>query len=282
MRSRPGFTLLEILLVIAILATLVGLLLPAIQKVREAAIRTKSQNNLKQLILACHHYACSREGWLPGVVENPTQSGGTASLFAAILPLIDQGASLRELILSEPRAPVRLFLSPADPTLGVPGGTIDRSSYAANVHGFRKQANLGASFPDGTANTIALADHYSFCKDTYFDWGEDFVTMSPFHRTTFADGTNNQFLLGFPTSGDVYPVTTGSPPQTSGNIPGLTFQVRPAPKDCRFVMAQTPHPGGMLVALFDGSVRTLAPGMAETTYWGAVTPDRGEVPGDDW
>jgi prepilin-type N-terminal cleavage/methylation domain-containing protein/prepilin-type processing-associated H-X9-DG protein len=94
---RPGFTLIELLVVISILAVLVGLLLPAVQKVREAAARIQCQNNLKQIGLGVLNYESAKGGLPPSAT---TGSGANAPYYpyrhswsAALLPFIEQTAS---------------------------------------------------------------------------------------------------------------------------------------------------------------------------------------------
>jgi type II secretory pathway pseudopilin PulG len=82
---RGGFTLFQLLVVLAVIMILLGLLLPAIQKMREAAVRAQSQNNLKQIVLATINYADAKGGGMPAGVDDKKYS----ALFH-ILPYIEQ------------------------------------------------------------------------------------------------------------------------------------------------------------------------------------------------
>jgi prepilin-type N-terminal cleavage/methylation domain-containing protein/prepilin-type processing-associated H-X9-DG protein len=91
--KRSAFTLIELLVVIAIIAVLIGLLLPAVQKVREAGSRSKCQNTLKQLALACIQYESVHQafpcGNAPSASHFTTGNNGASWLFM-VLPYVEQ------------------------------------------------------------------------------------------------------------------------------------------------------------------------------------------------
>ena len=132
-RPRTAFTLVELLVVLAILGVLVGLLLPAVQKVREAAARAACQNNLKQLGLALHGYHLRHGSFPAGYVcqarSDPNWTAPGWGWAALLLPDTEEDNLARQidfrLPVEDPRnraartAVRKLLVCPADRATGV-------------------------------------------------------------------------------------------------------------------------------------------------------------------
>jgi prepilin-type N-terminal cleavage/methylation domain-containing protein/prepilin-type processing-associated H-X9-DG protein len=211
MRDRRAFTLIELLVAVAIIGVLIGLLLPAVQKAREAASRTRCQNNLKQLGIALHNYHSDHGAFPSGLWSKPYTDAAHPpgaipnnhfrwSTFAHLTPYLEQTNVYRTLDLSVPlfrgsadspptsvfphnlfgvTQKVKLFLCPSDTGRPIDDGTGNR-----NFHG---------QLP-GPGNYVACAGSGQPAGDA-FDADGIFYINANVRLTDVRDGTSNTVAM---------------------------------------------------------------------------------------
>jgi len=288
-----------LLVVIAIIAILIGLLLPAVQKVREAAARMSCSNNLKQMSLATIHCADQNGGKLPPSIglyptgrPQPGQSNG--GIYLHILTFLEQQGLYNSTAIPFDDQPpgdgrnghnptysqwtpgvqqshVKTYVCPSDQTWSE--GLGGYSSYGANGRVFRHNYSWGnvgllrfpASIPDGTSNTIFYTEKLAQCDNTGLGGG-------PYINNFWPDWGP---IIGSPDCPGGFCAPTG---------PANIFQSQPVgkPAHCVDWRASASHTQGINAALGDGSVRFVSANVDPNIWWFALTPDLGEVISGNW
>jgi prepilin-type processing-associated H-X9-DG protein len=306
-----------LLVVIAIIAILIALLVPAVQKVREAAARTRCINNLKQLGLAaqsCHDaMKCLPPvfGFFPTPDNQPAANAGYGSVLVHLLPYLEQGALYNSaltawaaggpnvyappLVATVYGQPLAVLQCPTDPSAvgGLPSGNLTQggSSYACNFFAFGAgdstppytgwswfaRNRLSARFTDGTSNTVFFAEKIMRCE------------YPPLKQT----GGGNMWAHSGVNSGQSWWPVIMSPDYLQYNAnclganAGALFQMQPYPfmgtgATCDWTRASTGHSSGVNVCFGDGTVRTATSSITPATWWAIFTPAGNEAVSLDW
>jgi len=268
--GRPGLTLLETLVAIAIIGVLLALLMPAIHMLRARAGGVECADHLRQLALAANQGQTDHGTYPPAFYFWPSE--GPPSPLAGplwhLLPYLEQSALYGKPLLADAAAPrLRLFQCPSDPTAS--SGT-PTCSYVLNEYLF-DGVTRATDITDGAANTALFSETFADCGGS--------------HPAYWSNSSATTLLLYAPSDGATFRANPGMSVYSPGNTSGCSATVGDN--------AQTAHAGGILIAMSDGSVRTVGKASADqlaavrdgrkVTNWAAAfTPKGNEVFGSDW
>jgi prepilin-type N-terminal cleavage/methylation domain-containing protein len=272
---RTGFTLIELLVVISIIALLMGLLLPAVQKVREAASRAKCQNNLRQIGIAIHNYH-GAIGKLP-----PNRLSDLHATWAVyLMPYLEQDNLYRQWVLVNPYyvqndvarlTPVPIYFCPSRRAPDTPPGQSiltdinDDPPDPNNVHVPGALGDYGAC--TGTDNCDGCdCDGRIYNGAFRAAYNQYSKVMGYLSFNTITDGLSNTFFVGekhvvlnnFGVRELDCSLYNGDYWTCSSRSAGPNYPLAQSPTEDRYINFGSYHPGICQFLFGDGSVRVLA------------------------
>ncbi len=266
---RSGLSLVELLVVMAIVAILFGLVTAAAQRVRAAAARLQCANNLRQIGLALHQYHDTQHSFPPAVaIDDPHAPYDHLSWRIRLMPFLDQEAFWRETQRQYAANP-RPFLPPYHANAGVTFAV-----FSCPVDG-----RLDSPHPYGPLNGVALSSYLGVEGINYQDTSGILYRNSRTRMLDVLDGLSNTLLIGERPPSNHYRygwLYSGSGQAFSGSLdhclgvreiagrgtgcpPGpYHFEAARLGVPCAFMHFWSLHDGGSHFLLADGEVRFLA------------------------
>lgn len=301
-RTRPAFTMSQLLVLLALLLLFLGFLFSVLSRVRAAASKSQSQNNMKQILLGTISMADATNGNLPAGCD-----ANNFSAFAHVLPYLEQDPLFKSIKFNADidnkenaqarKTTLRTFINPNDPLMNVNDFGPTNYQFNGLAFPYRPKAAMRfpASFTDGVSQTVFLSENLKGDGNTRaIDVRRQHVVLPEKEGEKFkGEKLDEMGVMSFKEGKHIVGDRCAS--WMDGRLLQTVFLPGRGINDERPDAYYEKDKGERIgvtgprsldkfvnVGLGDGSVRSLTPQLSYKTWHAALTPSNDDVLGNDW